>query len=85
MWAKPLPGGGAAVLVLNHDAEATAPPMSVDLTVVPGLACGRLADEAPCTVRDVWAHASRGTAAGGLLPVPALAPHDSTFLVLMPL
>ncbi len=78
VWAKPLPGGAAAVLILNHDNAGEAAAVAVPLAAVPGLVCG--AAGGPCAVRDVWAHADNGTATGEL---QALVPaHDSVFLTL---
>ncbi len=56
VWAKPLKDGARAVALLNRTgAEAE---MSVEWKAI-GLAPGRAA------VRDLWAHADRGTIAGG--------------------
>jgi alpha-galactosidase len=56
VWTKPLQDGSRAVALLNRTgAEA---PMSVDWKAI-GLAPGR------ATVRDLWAHADRGTFAAG--------------------
>jgi hypothetical protein len=77
--AKPLPGGRAAVLVLNHG-EGAASGIRLALGGVAGLACGG-AGEAACKVRDVWAHADGGIAKDELA-VPDVASHDSVFYVL---
>lgn len=76
VFAKPLAGGAAAVLFLNHD-PSLARNLTLDLAAVPGLACG-----AGCAVRDVWRHAPRGAAAGSLSA--DVAAHDSEFFVLTP-
>jgi alpha-galactosidase len=56
VWVKPLKGGARAVLLLNRTAEAA--PMRADWSAI-GLAARRAA------VRDLWAHADRGTVADG--------------------
>jgi hypothetical protein len=73
---KPLPGGRAAILVMNHGGE-TLQSAGVSLERIPGLACA----PGPCAVRDVWAHAARAQATG-TLPVPALLSHDVAYFVL---
>jgi alpha-galactosidase len=79
VWSKPLPNGGAALLVLNH-APAGAVDVSIELAQVPLLACGSGSGSA-CRVRDVWAHADAGTAAG-VFVARAVPPHDSVFVTL---
>jgi len=77
---KPLLAGGAkaAVLLMNHDAKAQ--DLTLDLSSVPGLACG--ADGEPaCHVRDVWAKKDLGTASGTYV-AKGLAGHDAAFLTL---
>ena len=76
-YAKPLSGGGVAVLVLNH-ADGSAPVnVTLPLATLPGLACST------CRVRDVYAHADAGTATGSLA-VTNLPTHDSYCVTLMP-
>jgi hypothetical protein len=72
---KPLPGGRAAVLVMNHG-DGPLQSAGVVLTRIPGLACA----PGPCAVRDLWAHAARADATG-TLPVPMLASHDVAYYV----
>ena len=79
VWSKPLPGGGAALLVLNHAAAAPVD-VTVDLASVPRLACGV---SGACRVRDVWAHADAGAATGTFV-AKAVGSHDSVFVTLMP-
>jgi alpha-galactosidase len=74
-FAKPLPGGAAAVVVANHGFDALS--TSINLTAVPGLACAAGA----CSVRDVHAHKDLG-AFSGSVPVGPLASHDSAFYVI---
>ncbi len=81
VWSKPLAGGGAALLVLNHD-PAAAVDVTVDLAAVPLLACGT-GGAAACHVRDIWAHADAGTAAGAFA-AKAVGSHDSVFVTLTP-
>ena len=73
---KPLPGGAAAVLVMNHG-ESTLASNGVKLASVPGLACS----PGPCRVRDVNAHADLSPATGTLV-VPPLDSHDVFYVVL---
>ena len=77
VWAKPLPAGGAAVVVLSHDDKAA--PLSLDVAWadVPGLAC-----RSACRVRDVHAHADLGVFADSY-HVAGLASHDSVFLTVV--
>ena len=56
VWVKPLEDGSRAVALLNRTAAAAQ--MSVDWKAI-GLLPGRAA------VRDLWAHADRGTFAAG--------------------
>ena len=78
VYAKPLPGGGAAVLVMNHGHTGAANvSVSVPLASIPSLACSG----SSCHVRDVYAHADAGTVSG-TFSVPSLAAHDSVCVVL---
>lgn len=79
VFSKPLPAGGAAVLVLNH-ADAPTAAMALPLASIPGLAAAGSA-----SVRDVWARADLPPATGGQLAIPAVASHDSVFLRLAPM
>jgi alpha-galactosidase len=72
-WFKPLTGGGAAVFVANHGPNPL--PVVITFAAVPGLGCST------CDVYDVWGQASIGSHAGSY-SVPALASHDSVFVVL---
>ena len=76
VWSKPLPGGGAALLILNHK-DAGAVNVSVPLASIPGLACA----PASCSVRDVYEHADSGSATG-TFTAPAVPAHDSVFVTL---
>jgi alpha-galactosidase len=80
VFSKPLPAGGAAVLVLNHADAATAA-MALPLASIPGLAA---AGSGSASVRDVWARADLPPATGGQLAIPAVASHDSVFFRLAP-
>lgn len=72
-YAKPLPDGAVAVLVVNHGAAAA--PALISFAAVPGLAC------TDCTVTDVWQQQALGSFSQNF-SVPALASHDSLFVVL---
>lgn len=72
---KPLGGGRAAVLMINHDAKAQE--LTLDPHDIPGLVCSGV-----CTVRDVWAHQDLPAIQGTL--ARSIASHDSAFLVLAP-
>ena len=80
VFSKPLPSGGAAVLVLNHAAGPLGA-MELPLAGIPGLAPGA----SGASVRDVWARADLPPATGGQLHVPAIDSHDSAFFRLAPL
>jgi len=73
-WAKPLANGAAALLVINTNASH-AQPARIDLSKIFGLS-GKV------KVRDVWAHADKGTASGAL--AATVPPYDSLFYVLTP-
>lgn len=79
VYAKPLPGGGAAVLVLNHANAGKTANVSVPLGAVPGLACGA----AGCKVRNIYTHTDAGVVSGSF-SVNELPAHDSVFVTLMP-
>lgn len=72
---KPISATATAVLVMNHDAVAH--DLTIDFSAVPGLPCAG----GPCTVRDINARADRGVA-NGQYTVPAVASHDSVFVML---
>ena len=76
VWSKPLPGGGAALLILNHN-DAGSVSVSVPLAGIPGLACA----PASCAVRDVYAHSNNGSATG-VFTAAAVPAHDSVFVTL---
>ena len=79
IWSKPLPGGRAAVLLLNHGAGAS-PPVVLQLASVPGLTqCGSAGQ--PCAVRDLYAHAFVSNTTVGSFTFSPLSSHDSAFLV----
>ena len=73
-WAKPLPGGAAALLVINSN-QSHSQNVSVQLSAVFGLT-------GAVRVRDVWAHTDNGTARGALTATVGAA--DSLFVVLTP-
>ena len=77
VWSKPLPGGGAAVVVLNHQPSANAT-VTVPWGALPGLAAACTSGGAFCAVRDLWAHANVGSFQEGFT-ISELAPHDSAF------
>ena len=72
---KPLPGGAAAVLVMNHGEGARS--TQVNLTAVPGLACA----PGPCRVRDIWLGQDLAPATGAV-PVSALPSHDVAYFII---
>jgi alpha-galactosidase len=76
IWYKPLSNGRVALFAAVH---ALSPRnVTVDLANVPGLACG---EAKLCNVRDVWAQAPAGTAAGYFV-AQGVASHDSVFVIL---
>ena len=75
IFAKPLPGGGAALLLLNH--LLTAQHLTLDLSSVAGLGCS-----GGCAVRDVWAHAALPSVTSAF--AADVVGHDSVFVVLSP-
>jgi hypothetical protein len=80
VWSKPLPGGSAAVLFLNHGAVGSSADVPVTWAGVPGLgACGT----GGCAVRDVYGHRDLGRFTGGFV-ASALAAHDSVFITVSP-
>jgi alpha-galactosidase len=66
VWAKPMEGGGQAVILFNRGAEAA--PISVSWHEL------GLADEAKLQVRDLWQHKDLGTL-GGTFTV-RVPPHE---------
>ena len=78
-FSKPLPGGAAAVLVLNHG-HGVLPAMDLPLAGIPGLQ----PSSASFTVRDAYAHTDLPPATGGLLHIPDIQSHDSVFYKLAP-
>lgn len=79
LWAKPLAGGAAAVVLVNRG-DAAAPPTSVALADVPGLD----GEAASFAVRDAFAHADLpDVAAGGALSLTA-PPRGGVFIILTP-
>lgn len=74
VWSKPLSRGAAAVLILNHQENATAT-VTLTLADIPGLYCG---SQPVCAVHDVWNHAQVGTFATTY--TTSVGPHDSVFL-----
>lgn len=83
VWAKPLPGAAAAVFVANHGLNTLS--WTVNFSSVPGLDC---AGSIGCSVWDVWAQgpAQETLVNGGAesFTWPALASHDSGFIVVHP-
>ena len=74
VWSKPLPGGAAAVLLVNNGRETA--DVTVEFAML-GVAC---ATSGACRARDLWGHADLG-AVGASFTAKALTPHDSMFLV----
>lgn len=72
---KPLPGGGAAVLVMNHGQGVRN--TLVNLTAIPGLACA----PGPCSVRDIWAGKDLPPVTRQLL-VNDVQSHDVAYFIL---
>lgn len=79
VWSKPLPGGSAAVLILNHGPVGSSVNVSVAWADVPGLerSCGGAGG---CAVRDVYAHEGLGNFESGWTAVGVPA-HDSRCVV----
>ena len=73
MWAKALPGGAQAVLVVNHDAAHNAT-LSIALADI-GMPAG-------ARIRDVWRRTDVGAFEGTFTAPHSLGPHDSGFFVL---
>ena len=75
VWSKPLPGGAAAVLLVNNGRETA--DVTVELAML-GVAC---AAGGTCRARDLWGHEDLGAVAGGSFTAKGLTPHDSMFVV----
>ena len=74
MMYKPIDAARTAVLLINN---AAAPAdLTVTFSAVPNLPCGT-----SCKVRDIFAQADKGTSSGSFT-MPAVASHDSAFLML---
>ena len=71
VWAKPLPSGSLAVLVINLSTQPQAS-ITVDLS--------KLGAPVGARGRDVWAHKDLGVV-GVSWDVPALSAHDPAFVV----
>lgn len=83
LWAKPLPGGRVAALVINLVEQAQ--DFSLPLADVPDLACAerdRGSGSCSCAVRDVWAMAQLAAVpCGGAIDM-TLRGHQSMFFIL---
>jgi hypothetical protein len=77
VWMRPTADGGAAI-VLHNPSDTQTAAITVDFTKVPKRSW--TASRA-LSVRDLWAHASLGSATGKFTSKP-IAPHSSMFLKL---
>ena len=75
LWTKPMPGGGAAALLINASPDLIT--HAVNLTKL------QLSPHAAYRVRDLWAHADLPRVTNGSVPL-RVAPFDSAFLLLSP-
>lgn len=73
VWHKPLPGGAAAVLLVNNAGSPS--DVSVELSLL-NLACLGTG----CVARDIWAHTDLGPVKGAFT-AKGLGPHASAFIV----
>jgi hypothetical protein len=83
-WAKPLPEGKVAVLVLSSMPLDSSPvAVSLDLDSLLGLPPGSGVE---IGLRDVWAHedVDSGNTIFGTFITPLIDPHDSLFYILTP-
>ena len=78
-WAKPLPGGRVAVVLVSMRQPGTSA-IDVDLSVPTMISPDLLPTSG---VRDVWQRRDVGNAAGSF-PIRNLEPHDSRFLIFSP-
>jgi len=80
IWAKKQRGGSIAVLLVAR-ALSPAPSAPIDLS----LRLSNYVDAAAVSVRDLWGHKDLGLHKGNeTLSFPAVAAHDSVFLLLTP-
>jgi len=80
LWAKPLPGGDTAVLVMNYNSDSN---YTVDVEFdILGAKVSNSAD-AKMSVRDVWNKKDMGVFSGKFTTAELL-PHDSGLFVLKP-
>lgn len=74
LWAKPMPGGGAAALLINHSPKSlvshSVPLASLNLTA------------SSYSARDLWNHRNLGDVSGNL--TLTVRPFDSAFVLLTP-
>lgn len=79
LWAKPLPGGSIAVLVLNGGGTSFSSALSANVSFTEvGISASRV------RVRDVWNHRDLGEVVGPVYATPAVGFHDTALLVLSP-
>ena len=77
-WSKPQAGGGVAVLLVARALDFSSHPQPIDLSLTLSNYVG-----GPVTVRDIWGRQDMGQHEG-TLHFPAVAAHDSVFLLLTP-
>lgn len=78
VWAKPQAGGAMAVLLVARALDQlSARPIDLSLRLSNFVPAGKVA------VRDIWRQKELGQHSGTLV-FPAVAPHDSVFLLLTP-
>ena len=77
LWAKPLPGGELAVLLIN----ASPRPLVAGAKTLSFAALNLTTTSV--TVRDIWNRSSLGSF-HGVWPVPTVPPFDSVFVRLAP-
>ena len=75
VWSKPLPGGAAAVLLVNNGRETTDVTVQLAALGVPCAATGS------CRARDLWEHKDLGAVPGASFTAKGLTPHASMFVV----
>ena len=80
LWMKPMPGGGAAALLINASPQNLSHPLNLTLlNLTKGVWTGY-------TVRDVWARADVGKVTSPQTTFPlSVPPFDSAFVLLSPL
>jgi hypothetical protein len=74
VWAKPMPGGAEAVLIVN---VADVPSATITVTLA------SLNISGPVTIRDLWTHTNNGTAQSEI-SAQELPPHGGMLVLLTP-